>query len=156
MKNERGIKTLVAYATRGGVTKEYAEIISEVLRVKFNHEVDTIDIKNKPDISEYDNIIFGTGVRIERVYREGLRFLKKDFGDKKVAVFLTSNEAGTPHSYNDAVEKYMNPIKEKFPKLNLVDIEGFGGQIKILGKATVDVRDPDKARRWAEQLGEKL
>lgn len=149
-------KTLVAYATRGGVTKEYAEIISEVLREQFNHKVDTIDIKNKPNISEYDNIIFGTGVRIQNVYREGLRFLRKDFGGKKVAIFLSSNEAGTPHSYNDAVEKYMNPIREKFPKLNLVDIEGFGGQIKILGKSTVDLRDPDKARRWTEQLGKKL
>jgi menaquinone-dependent protoporphyrinogen IX oxidase len=153
---KKGNKTIVAYASRGGVTREYAEIISEGLREKFNHKVDTIDIKNKPNISEHDNIIFGTGVRIQRVYREGLRFLKKDFGDKKIAVFLSSNEAGTPYSYNDAVEKYMNPIREKFPKLNLVDIEGFGGQIKILGKATVDLRDPDKVRRWAEQLGEKL
>lgn len=158
MKNERGNKTLIAYASRGGVTKEYSEIIAEVLREKHGHEVDTIDIRKEktPDISDYDNIILGTGVRMQRVYKEGLSFLKNDFGEKKVAVFLSSNEAGTPNSYDDAVRKYMNPISENHPNLNLVGIEGFGGRIRVLGKTTVDTRDPGKVEGWAEQLGEKL
>jgi len=156
MKDERGSKTLIAYASRGGVTREYSEIIAEVLREKYGHEVDTVDIrKNKsPNVSDYDNVILGTGVRIQRVYKEGLGFLKKDFGDKRVAVFLSSNEAGTPDSYDDAVRKYMDPIRENHP--NLVDIEGFGGRIRVLGKTTVDLSDPEKAKIWAEQLGEKL
>ena len=41
MTNERGNRTLIAYASRGGVTKEYSEIITEVLREKYGHEVDT-------------------------------------------------------------------------------------------------------------------
>lgn len=158
MTNERGNRTLIAYASRGGVTREYSEIIAEVLRGIYGHEVKLVDIKkNKsPHISDYDNIILGTGVRIGRVYKEGLGFLKNDFGEKKVAVFLSSNEAGTPGSYDDAVRKYMNPIKENHPNLNLVDIEGFGGRIRVLGKTTMDLSDPEKVRSWAEQLGEKL
>ena len=158
MTSERVSKTLIAYVTRGGVTREYSEIISEVLREKFGHEVQMIDVrKNKsPDISGYDNIILGTGVRIQRVYKEGLDFLKKDLGGKRVAVFLVSNEAGTPESYDDAVRKYMDPIMENHQNLNLVSIDGFGGRIKVFGKTTVDTRDPEKVRRWAEQVGEKL
>jgi menaquinone-dependent protoporphyrinogen IX oxidase len=66
MESEKRSKTLIAYATRGGVTKEYSEIVSEVLREKYGHEVDMVDIRMKksPDISDYDNVILGTGVRI--------------------------------------------------------------------------------------------
>lgn len=158
MSNENGSKTLIAYVSRGGVTKEYSEIISGVLREKHGHEVELVDVrKNKsPDLSDYDNIILGTGVRMQRVYREGLRFLKNEFGGKRVAVFLSSNEAGTPGSYDDAVRKYMDPIREDYPNLDLVDIDGFGGRIRVLGKTTVDLRSPEKVERWAEQLGEKL
>jgi menaquinone-dependent protoporphyrinogen IX oxidase len=158
MTNERGNRTLIAYASRGGVTREYSETIAEVLRGKHGHEVDTVDIrKNKsPSISGYDNVILGTGVRIGRVYKEGLGFLKRDFGGKRVAVFLSSNEAGTPESYDDAVRKYMDPIRENHSNINLVDIEGFGGRIRVLGKTSVDLSDPEKAKSWAERLGEKL
>jgi menaquinone-dependent protoporphyrinogen IX oxidase len=157
MMNEEK-KTLIAYVSRGGVTKEYANIISEVLKDRFGHAVDIVDLrKNKsPNTSKYDNIIIGTGVRIGKVYREGLRFLKNDFGERKVAVFLSSNEAGTPESYQDAVVKYLNPIKENYRHLNLLEIEGFGGRIKVLGKTSVDLRNPEKVLKWAESLGEKF
>ncbi len=158
MTNDSGNRTLIAYASRGGVTREYSEIIAEVLREKYGHIVDAVDIRKKksPSISDYDNVILGTGVRMGRVYKEGLRFLERDFGDKRVAVFLSSNEAGTPESYEDAVRKYMDPIRENHQNINLVDIEGFGGRIRVLGKTSVDLRDPEKAKNWAEQLGEKL
>ena len=158
MTDERGNRTLIAYASRGGVTREYSETIAEVLREKYGHQVDTIDIrKNKsPDISGYDNVILGTGVRMGRVYKEGLNFLKRDFGGKRVAVFLSSNEAGTSDSYGDAVRNYMDPIRENHPDINLVAIEGFGGRIRVLWRTSVDLRDPEKAKSWAEQLGEKL
>ncbi len=140
------------------MTREYSDAIMEVLREKYGHTVDTVDIRKKksPDISGYDNVILGTGVRMGRVYKEGLNFLKRDLGGKRVAVFLSSNEAGTPESYDDAVRKYMDPIRENHPDINLVAIEGFGGRIRVLGKTSVDLRDPEKAKSWAEQLGEKL
>ena len=158
MASEGKEKTLVAYVSRGGVTREYAEIVSEVLRDKYGHEVELIDLRKvkSPRISDFDNVILGTGVRVQRVYGEGLAFLKNDFGERRVAVFLASNEAGTPKSYDDAVRKYMDPIRERHSNLNIVDIEGFGGRIRVLGKTAVDLRNPEKVRWWAEQLGEKL
>lgn len=151
-------KTLVAYATASGVTKEYAETIASVLRNDFQHTVDLLDVKKnpKPDTSSYDNIIIGTGVRAQNVYKNGTAFLKNDFGDKKIAVYLSSNEAGAEKSYPNAEKKYMNPIKENNPHLNLVDITGFGGRIKALGISVVDLVDHDKAKGWAKTLGPKL
>jgi len=151
-------RTLIAYMSSGGVTKEYAEIIAETLREKYGHKVELVDIKQgkKPDPQKYDFFIVGSGVRAQRVYRRGLEYLRNDFGGKPVAVFLSSNEAGAEESYPDAVRKYMDPIREKHSNLNLVAVEGFGGRIRVLGKTAVDLVDPEKVRRWAEALGEKL
>ncbi|MFH2111067.1 MAG: flavodoxin domain-containing protein [Candidatus Bathyarchaeota archaeon] len=151
-------RTLIAYMTSGGVTKEYAEIVAETLREKYGHNVELVDIRQgkKPDPQMYDFFVVGSGVRAQRVYRRGLEYLRNDFGGKPVAVFLSSNEAGTEESYPDAVRKYMNPIKEKHDDLNLVAVEGFGGRIRVLGKTAVDTTDPEKVRRWAEELGQRL
>jgi menaquinone-dependent protoporphyrinogen IX oxidase len=151
-------RTLIAYMTSGGVTKEYAEIIAETLREKHGHRVELNDIKQgkKPDPEKYDFFIVGSGVRAQRVYRRGLNYLGNDFGGKPVAVYLSSNEAGTEDSYPDAVRKYMDPIREKNADLNLVAVEGFGGRIRVLGKTAVDLTDPEKVRRWADALGQRL
>ena len=58
-----------------------------------------------PDLSQYGNVIVGSGVRIGKVYKEALRFLEKDFGDKRVAFFLSSAEAGDAKSHDEAIAK---------------------------------------------------
>ena len=40
-------KTLVAYRSKGGATEEAAKTISEVLRAKFNLDVDLVDLGKK-------------------------------------------------------------------------------------------------------------
>jgi len=54
------------------------------------------------------------------------------------------------------VRKYMDPIRGKHTHLNLVAVEGFGGRISVLGRTAVDTTDPEKVRRWAEELGQRL
>ena len=149
--------TLIAYMTSGGVTREYATIIGRVL-TENGHSVNLLDInKNpKPDTMDYNSVVIGTGVRAGNVYRKGLNFMKNDFGEKTVAVYISSNEAGTPESYQDAVTKYMNPIREDHPHLNIVAVEGFGGRIKIFGKTVVDLTDPNKVENWAKTLVDLL
>ena len=149
--------TFIAYMTSGGVTREYAEIISEALKEK-GYKTTLLDInKNpRPDTTQYDSMIIGTGVRAGRVYKKALNFMKNRFDEKPVAIYLSSSEAGTPESYQDAVDKYMNPIKADNPHLNIVAIEGFGGRIKIFGKTVSDLTTPDKVKEWANSLTEKL
>jgi menaquinone-dependent protoporphyrinogen IX oxidase len=55
-------KTLVAFASKGGATKETSEIIADVLRDKFRFEVDLLDLrKSSKNIMVYSNIVIGAG-----------------------------------------------------------------------------------------------
>jgi menaquinone-dependent protoporphyrinogen IX oxidase len=153
-------KTLIAYFTKGGVTAEYASEIANVLREKHSLEVEVINLRENspPDLSQYRNIVVGSGVRIQRVYKEALKFIEKnDFKDKKVAIFLSSAEAGNPKSHNDAIRKYIKgQVLAKNPRIEPVAAEAFGGRMKILGRVISDNRDISKVKAWADELGKKL
>ena len=92
-----GNKTLVAYETKSGATEEAARKIAEVLRSKYELEVDLVDLKEQkvPDLAQYRNVIVGGGVRAGKVYDKALRFLENDLSGKKVAFFVSSGNAGT-------------------------------------------------------------
>ena len=147
-------KTLVAYVTKGGVTEEYSSVIANVLRQKYGFEVDVINLRMNrvPDLTPYNNVIIGSGVRIQKVYKEALKFIEKnDFKEKKVTIFLSSLEPR-----DKAIEKYLNPILEKDPHLKPVATEVFGGRMRILKRTFSDKRDIEKVKSWAEELGKGL
>lgn len=153
-------KTLIAYETKGGVTEESARKIAEVLRSKFQIEVDLVDLKEQKvlDLTQYKNVIVGGGVRNGRVYSKAVKFLENDFTGKKVAFFVSSSWAGTPkqESYDAAKAKFVENTLAKFPQINAVSAEAFGGRIKILGKLMLDNTDLSKVEAWAEELGKKF
>jgi menaquinone-dependent protoporphyrinogen oxidase len=150
-----GEKTLVAYATKGGVTEESANIIASVLRDKHNLEVDVINLtKNpKPDISQYRNVVIGSGIRIGKWYKQALKLLESDFHDKKVALFLSSCEAGESDKHKQSITKYITKILEKYPHVKPVAAEAFGGRMKIFGKMITDNYDVEKVKTWIEEVG---
>ncbi len=145
--------TLIAFASRGGVTEEYASIIADVLREKFELYVEVVKIKRDPlDVSSYHNIIVGTGIRMFRMYIEARIFLENThFLDKRVAIFLSSVEPK-----EDVIKKYLKPILEKNLQFKPWVTEVFGGRMKIFGKTVSDMREPDRAKSWAEELGKKF
>lgn len=149
----------MAYATKGGVTRESATVIANILRDKYGLEVDTIDLRKgpSPDLARYGNVIVGSGVRMGKVYREALEFLENnDFEDKKVAIYLSSLTAGDPEKHDEAVTDYIGKqILEMHPHVKPVAAEAFGGRTKILFKTT-DNRDMEKVRAWADEVGKKL
>jgi menaquinone-dependent protoporphyrinogen IX oxidase len=141
-------KTLVVYSTKGGTTEEYANAIAKVLRDN-KWQVDVVNLKknHNPDLAPYRNVIVGSGIKMQRMHGDGRKFLEKDFGDRKVAVFLSSLEPR-----DEAVEKYIEKILEKNKKLKPVDIEVFGGRMRFLGKTREDKMDVDKAKEWAQKI----
>jgi menaquinone-dependent protoporphyrinogen IX oxidase len=153
-------KTLIAYETKMGVTEESARKIAEVLRSKFQIEVDLVDLREQkvPDLTQYKNVVVGAGVRGGRVYSKAVKFLENDFAGKKVAFFVSSSWAGTPkqESYDAAKTKFVENTLSKFPQINAVGAEAFGGRIKILGKLMLDNTDLRKVEVWAEELGKKF
>lgn len=146
-------KTLIAYATKGGTTKEYANAIAAVLRDEFRMQVDLVDLgkNHDPDLTQYRNVIVGSGVKIQRMHGEGRKFLEKDFGDRKVAIFLSSLEPK-----DEAVKKYIDKTLEKNLKLKPVAVEVFGGRMRFLGKTSQDKTDIDKAKKWAQAIARQL
>jgi menaquinone-dependent protoporphyrinogen oxidase len=150
-------KTIIAYVTKSGVTEENANIISDVLKKEYNFEVDLVNLKNtpKPDLTPYENIIIGSGVRIGMWYGKAKKFLKNNFDNKKVAIFLSSGMAGVPESYDEAILKFIDKKLDKFPRLKPVATEAFGGRYS--GRfGEEDYTDPEKVKAWAVELGKKL
>jgi len=148
-----GNKTLIAYVTKSGVTGENAEIISHVLEEHYGFEVNLVNLKknSKPDLSQYVNIIIGSGIRMGMWYGKANRFLKKIFDNQKVAIFLSSGMAGVPESYEEAISKFINKKLAKNPQVNPVAIAAFGGRA-----FNFDYTDPEKVKIWAIELGKKL
>jgi menaquinone-dependent protoporphyrinogen IX oxidase len=151
-------KTLIAYVSKSGATEESARKIADVLRGKFQLAVDLIDLKEQkiPDLLEYKNIVVGAGVRGGRVYGKALKFLKNDFADKKIAFYVSSSWAGTPGSYDNAKAKFVENTLAKYPQINPVSTEAFGGRIRYFKKTMVDNTDLTKVEVWAEELGKKF
>jgi menaquinone-dependent protoporphyrinogen IX oxidase len=151
-------KTLIAYESKGGATEEAARKIAETLRSKFQLEVDLVDLKQqKPaDLALYQNMVIGGGVRAGKIYDKVLKFLANDLTGKRVAFFVSSGEAGTPASYEKAKIKFVENTLAKYPKINPVSWDSFGGRIRILGKTVSDNTDLAKVEAWAEELGKKF
>lgn len=151
-------KTLIAYESKQGATEEAARKIADVLRSKYQVEVDLVDLKEQkaPDLAQYHNVVVGGGVRGGRIYGKALKFLENDLNGKKVAFYVSSSWAGTPGSYDNAKSKFVERKVAKYPKINPVSIEAFGGRIRYFGKTMLDNTDLAKVEVWAEELGKKF
>ena len=151
-------KTLVAYETKGGATEEAARKLADTLRSKYQLEVDLVDLieQKVPDLTQYQNVVIGGGVRAGKVYDKALKFLENDLSGKHVAFFVSSAEAGTPGNYEKAKVKFVENTLANYPNIKPVATEAFGGRIKILGKTVTDNTDMAKVEAWAEQLGKKF
>ena len=146
-------RTLIAYASIGGSTEEYAKAIFSVFKDEYKMQVDLVDLmKNQnPDLTPYNNIVVGSGIRIQRMHSQGARFLEKDFGDRKVAIFVSSLEPK-----EDVIKKYVDKILEKNRKLAPLNVEVFGGRMSFIGKTSNDKVDINKAKEWAQKIGKQL
>jgi len=67
-------KILIAYATAAGSTGEVAEVIGKTLR-ESGATVDVFRAKEITDVSSYDAVVVGSGVRAGRTYTKAAQFL---------------------------------------------------------------------------------
>jgi menaquinone-dependent protoporphyrinogen IX oxidase len=147
-------KTLIAYATRGGTTEEYAKAISSVLTDEFNMQADLVNLKKSrnPDLTQYKNIIVGAGIKMFKMHKEGAEFLeKKNFEEKNVGIFLSSL---VPR--DEAIKKYVDVILQKNPTLKPIAVEVFGGRMRMFGRTSQDMTDIEKAKEWTRKISEHL
>jgi menaquinone-dependent protoporphyrinogen IX oxidase len=147
-------RTLIAYATHGGTTEDYAKAIASVLTDEFKMQVELVNLRtdHNPNLTPYRNVIVGTGIKKFRVYEEGAEFLEKtNFGDRKVAIFLSSL---MPKDH--VIKKYVDVIIQKNPKLKPIAVEVLGGRMKVLGRTIRDITDIEKSKAWARKIAEQL
>jgi menaquinone-dependent protoporphyrinogen oxidase len=151
-------KILVAYFTKGGASEEYAKIISDTLKSS-GHTIETYNLSNNiPDITDFETIILGTGVRMYRVYRRWKKVLKqKAIKDKNLYLFLSSGTAA--EDPNKAVEKFLQPIVEKY-NLKPESLVSFPGKMPEKWAKYDDNKkmttNPDLAKKWAEEIASQI
>ena len=75
---------------------------------------------------------------------------------KQVAFFVSSGEAGDAATYENAKVKFVENTLAKYPNINAVSSEAFGGRMKMLGKTVFDTVNLAKVEAWAETLGKEF
>jgi len=105
------MKALIVYGTRYGATAGTSEEIAKVLRDE-GFDVRVVNAKEEKvdDISEYELILVGRGMQVEKWTEEPEEFLKKfrsELVKKKVAIFVSSGvQAIFKHEGNtDAMDR---------------------------------------------------
>ncbi len=88
------MKALIAYGTRYGATAETSEEIGKILQEKeFDVKIANLKEEKIKDISEYDLIVVGSGMKMGKWVSEAEDFLKKfqkELNQKKLALFVSS------------------------------------------------------------------
>ena len=148
-------RTLVGHVSSGGATRDYAEVIGETLTSR-GHEVKIVDLKREKvdDLSPFDLVVVGMGVRMFMVYRKGKQFLSRDdLKGKRLAVFLSS--AMAIEDPEKAKERFLSPLIEKHG-LQPIMHDAFPGKMPVGGGKLQDRTDPEVARKWANALADEV
>ncbi|NHJ40469.1 MAG: hypothetical protein FK731_10595, partial [Asgard group archaeon] len=70
-------KTLIAFTTKMGMSKRSAEIITNILSNKYEQKIDLINLDEREikqnDLENYENIIIGSGIRMNKWYKKSLK-----------------------------------------------------------------------------------
>ena len=129
-------KILIAYGTRYGATATTSEEIAKVLREQ-GHEVVVVNLKKEKirDISNFDLVIIGSGMKMDMWTGEAKGFLKKysnELKKRKVAIFVSSGGRalmeykGEHDELNRKTKKYLEDKASKYG-LNPISMTMFGG-----------------------------
>ena len=111
------MKALVVYGTRYGTAFEIAVEISKVLK-KGNFEVELVNAKGNEeyDISPYNLVVVGSGIKMGKWTKESQKFLKNNedmLSTRKVALFVSCGAANDKKTIAEGQEKYLDMFAKK-------------------------------------------
>jgi len=125
------MNALVVFGTRYGSTAKIAEEIGTVLSDEgFKVRVVNAAKDMISDISEFDVVIVGSGIKMGKWTRETLNFLKKfeaDLSQKKVALFVSCGYSREPDKVDEARENFLIKVADRYPSIKPVSLGLFGG-----------------------------
>ena len=125
------MKGLVVYGTRYGTAKEIAEEISGILKDEMV-DVKLVNAKEirDHDVSVFDLIVVGSGIKMGKWTKESINFLKKNrniLSNKKVALFVSCGASNTEKSMAEGQEKYLDNISKEYLTNKPIATGLFGG-----------------------------
>jgi len=104
------MRALVIYGTRWGGTVKIAEKIGSALNDE-GYIADVFNAKKKPqNVSQYDLVIIGSGIRADKWTKEALNFIEKNIElllTKKTALFVSCQMADGGKESQDKAKKYI-------------------------------------------------
>ena len=112
------MNALIVYGTRYGTAAEIAEEIGNVMKNE-GVEVDLVDSRGLKDcdVSPYDLVVVGSGIKIGKWTKGSLKFLEKNksaLSNKKVALFVTCGAANMEETMAEGQEKYLDEVALKY------------------------------------------
>jgi menaquinone-dependent protoporphyrinogen oxidase len=161
-------KVLVAYTTKTGTTKGYAEVLAGTLKDK-GFEVDVRPLAEATGIEAYDAVLIGSPINGMQLVPEATSFLSANqaaLAARKTAVFSVSYMHGKARNlFSKAIEK---STANAAATAGALDWKIFPGRIDkpmpgiarlIFGLPAdlpVDRQDPEVARTWATGIAAAL
>ena len=131
------MKALIAYGTRYGATTGTSEEIAKILRQEgFDTKIANLKEEKIKDISEYDLIVVGSGMKMGKWVNEAENFLRKfqkEFNQKKLALFVSTMKtvAEREGKAEEVAESRKVALEDKVAKYGLkpITLGFFGGVI---------------------------
>ncbi len=131
------LRTLIVFGTRYGATAGTSEEIAKVLREEgFNVTVANAKKERIKDISEYELIIVGSGMRMGKWTDEADEFLKKfqkELQQKKLAIFASTMKTVSEREgkTEDVAQMRKAALEDKVAQYNLhpIALGFFGGML---------------------------
>ena len=131
------MKTLIVYGTRYGATTGTSNEIAKVLR-EAGFEIKVVNTKKEKirDVSEYELVIVGSGIRMGKWTDEADDFLKKfhrELEQKKLAIFVSSMKSVSEREgkTEDLASSHKIALEDKVAQFSLhpIALGFFGGVI---------------------------
>lgn len=117
------MKTVIFYSSKGGCSKECAEILKNFM----GKDAIIADVAEQaPDISSFDFVVLGGGVRFGKFYPQMQSFIanhKDEIEKKPYALFLCCG-------FMDMADEYIEKLYPLSLRQNARFIEYFGGELK--------------------------
>lgn len=169
------MRTLIAYSSGYGTTREVAEKIGDILKNDGCFQVTVKSIDDVHDLAPYQAVIVGSSVRADLPLANVRDFFAKhraELVEKSVAVFAVCLAANNFAGREKVKKEYLGYFKEKYPEIVPISTEAFGGKIdfdrlnpvmqalmkRVLEKTgvpttgSVDTRDWSFIEAWAINL----
>lgn len=157
-------KTLVAYATMYGSTREVAEAVAVALR----EDGSVVDVRPAAEVkrlADYGPVILGAPLIMHRFHKDARKFLarnREELQDRPVAIFALGPCTQDEQEWSDCRGQLADELQQ-LEWLSPVEAELFGGRFdpellrfplnKFAGAAEAsDARDWEAIRRWATGL----